>query len=320
VDWSFPLTADSQGELTFQLQGRGLDERLEGAAHATFRGDARVEFEPSKKGRSPLSGSKQDLVLDLFGGSRSQSLDETFTTYLGVKVDEDLQLAHVAPNGIAARAGLQVNDTLLVLDGVRLDSVHDLLPEAASHTSTLEARRPDASGRVSTVIDRRDYQHLDGGMGYRALAALSGILVALLWMARPPRFVLWLFEKKSPTRQRRAWLVGLGKTHQVLAYPIFLVVVVLNYWLVSGFSHALDGISLMASLAVGSFLLLLSNFLLGGSRSHVRGRPFSLTLALGTSLLRLLMLLPVALAALYRASEVGSLRLSEIAEAQSAWP
>jgi len=320
VDWTFPLLANSPGELSFELRERGLDERLEGAAHATFRGDARVEFEAIKKGRPVLAGAKQDLVLDFFSSATSDTRDDSFTTFLGIQVDDALRVTDVTPQGIAESAGLQVNDTLLVLDGVRLDSVHDLLPEAASHTSTLEARRPDASGRVSTVIDRRDYQHLDGGMGYRALAALSGILVALLWMARPPRFVLWLFEKKSPTRQRRAWLVGLGKTHQVLAYPIFLVVVVLNYWLVSGFSHALDGISLMASLAVGSFLLLLSNFLLGGSRSHVRGRPFSLTLALGTSLLRLLMLLPVALAALYRASEVGSLRLSEIAEAQSAWP
>lgn len=320
VAWSFPLVADSQGELTFQLRGRDLDERLEGAAHATFRGDARVEFEPSKKGRPPLSGSKQDLVLDFFGSSRTQSLDETFTAYLGIKVDDELQLADVAPNGIAARAGLQVNDTLLVLDGVRLDSARDLLPEAASYTSTLEARRPDEVGRISTVLDRRDYQHLDGAMAYRALATLGGILVALLWMARPPRFVLWLFEKKSPAKQRRAWLVGVGAKSQVLAYPIFLLVVVLNYWLVSGFSPALDGLSLLASLAAGSVLLLVANFLLGGARSLAHSRSFSLTAALGASFLRLLMLVPVALAALYRASEVGSLRLSEVARAQDAWP
>src|SRR5690606_42013891 len=101
VPWTLPLAAYRLGELSFELRERGLDERLEGAAHATFRRDARVECEAIKTGRPVLAGAKQDLVLDFFSSATSDTRDDSFTTFVGIQVDDALRVTEVTPQGIA---------------------------------------------------------------------------------------------------------------------------------------------------------------------------------------------------------------------------
>jgi hypothetical protein len=90
------------------------------------------------------------------------------------------------------------------------------------------------------------------------------------------------------------------------------------FWLLSSPHHSIQKLAFIGSLALGAFLLLLSSFLLGGSRSGKGG--FSLTGALGSAFLRALMLIPIALGSFGRASEVGSLHLGELATDQGTWP
>lgn len=320
VEWNLPFLANSQGEITLRVGAREIAEQLQGSPHATFRGDAQVEFEPIKRGRPILRGSKEGLVLDLFGSAGSTQEDENaFVAFLGTEVDKELKLTQVVKDGVASRAGLEVGDRLLVLDGVRVDSRRDLLPQAATGSSMMEVARPGQDARLEAVIDRRDFQLLDQSVATRALAAFTGVLLALVWAARPPRFFLWLLGSGPRSRNRRsAWLSGVPEARQVLVYPVFLVVLLGTFWLLSTRAQSVQLMAFVGCLALGSLMLLLSSFLLGGTRS--KGDGFSLSGALSSTFLRGLMLIPVFLAAFYRASEVGSLNFSEIAGQQAALP
>jgi NADH:ubiquinone oxidoreductase subunit H len=237
-----------------------------------------------------------------------------------LELDAGLVVTSIEPESIAESVGLKIGDRLHTLDGVRLDSPRDFLPQAQAETSVLEFSRAGFTGLGQVQIDRTHFQLLESGMAARALALLAGVALSLIWAARPPRFLLWIFGDKSRLRRGRVvWLSDVGTKSQVLAYPIYLTVVLAFWWMLEKTSSELLGLKLLSSLATGSLLLSGSAFLLGGKRSGPKGG-FSLLGALSATVLRLLVLLPVIVATFARASEVGSLSLSELAREQSFWP
>lgn len=321
VAWELPLIAESGSSLLVRPGGRVLRDLTEGASHLTFRGTARVHFSPLVKGRPPLRGKKDDVVLDIFVPIGGVAEDPgAFLAFLGIEVNAALAVVKVTAESVADRAGLRVGDRLHTLDGVRLDSARDFLPQAQAETSVIEFTRPGYAGIGQVQVDRTNFQLLESGMAAQALALLAGVALALIWAARPPRFLVWLFGDKSRARRGRVvWLSDIGKRTQVVAYPIFLVVVVAFWWMLEKPATNIIGLRLIGSLSLGCLLLLGSAFILGGMRSGVHGG-FSLLGALSATVLRLLVLIPIVIASIARASEVGSLELDELGREQGFWP
>lgn len=319
VEWVLPLVADSRATIVLRPALHDLQELTEGAAHVTFRGNARVSFPPVVEGRPPLRGSKTDLVLDLFLPEASATDPKPFLTFVGLDLTDDLVVRDVTRDGVADRSGLQVGDRLHVLDGVRLDSPRDFLPQARAKTSVVTFSRKGFRGNAEVQLPHPGFQLLDHAVAARAIAIALGICLALLWSARPPRFLIWLFGDKAPGRKGRIVLLPqVGQRSQFLAYPVFLVVVLGFFWLSEQPLAPLVGLDFFGALATGGLLLLVSAFLLGGIRTA--SLRFSLLGALHATVQRLLVLLPVMIAALVRASDTGSLGLYEMGEAQGHFP
>lgn len=321
VAWELPLVSESRTSLVVRPGSRRLRELTEGAPHVTFRGSARVHFSPLMEGRPPLRGKKDSVVLDLFvpaSGVQENSL--AFYEYLGIELGADLVVRELVKDSIADQAGLRVGDRLHSLDGVRLDSLRDFLPQAQARTSAIEFTRVGFSDVGQVQIDRTDFQLLESGMAARALSILAGVALALIWAARPPRFLLWLFGDKTRARRGRAvWLSDIGQRSQILAYPLFLLTV-LGFWgLMELGGDEILGLALLGSLAAGALLLCGAAFILGGKRSGNLGG-FTLLGAFSATFLRALVLVPIIVATVSRASEVGSLGLVEIAHEQGVWP
>lgn len=321
VVWKLPLIAESGSTLHLRPGERTLRELTEGAPHVTFRGTASVHFSPLVEGRPPLRGTKEDIVLDLFVPSGNTRHEESaFLHFLGLDLDAGLVVTKVEAHSIAEGAGLKIGDRLRTLDGVRLDSPRDFLPQAQADTSVIEFSRAGFAGLGQVQVERANFQLLESGMAARALALLGGVALSLIWVAKPPRFLLWIFGDKSRVRRGRVvWLSDVGPRTQGVAYPIFLVVVLASWWTLEKASSELFGLRLLGALSLGSLLLLGAAFLLGGKRSGPRGG-FSLLGALSATLVRILVLVPVIVATFSRASEVGSLALDELAREQSFWP
>src|SRR5690606_37569992 len=215
-----------------------LGDFTEGAFHVTFRGKALLNFPPLVDGRPPLRGNKEDVVLDLFVPSASSPSDpSSFTNYLGLELGPDLVVKDVKADSRASSVGVRVGDRFHSLDGVRLDSLRDFLPQAGATTSVIEISR-DASPNVAQIqVERAGFQLLELTVATRALAVLLGIVLSLLWVARPPQFLLWLFAEKSRARRGPiVWLSDVGPRAQALAYPAFLVVVLALHLLLQGFT------------------------------------------------------------------------------------
>ncbi len=320
VQWQLPLRAGSRGHITIRLSSRNLGTYLEGAPHLTFRGDALLEFAPLRAGRAILKGSKRTLVLDFFSRGEEENTDSSlFTQYLGIAVSPQLLITEVKSDARGAQAGLLKGDHLLELDGVRLDSLRDLLPQAQSRASVLTFMRSGLLKPQQVHLDRSEFQLLDHTVAARALVVSLGIVFAFLLAAHPPHFLLWLCADKTKGRRSPPlWLVDVQPHLQTLAYPVYLLVLLYTWWQLSGFNEQSVPTSLLVTLAAGGMLLISSAFLLGGASTHQR--KFSLLGALSASLVRLLLLAPILLAVMIRISDVGSLHLNEVARSQGAFP
>lgn len=320
VEWQIPLVPDSGSSIHLRLSEKMLSEQLKGAAHATFRGQAEVVFDPLGADRPILRGTKKEMVLDLFTAERGEAAPATrFLNFLGMQVSEALVVTEIMKDSRAALAGLTVGDQLHTLDQVRLDSFNDVVPQALAQASVIEYSREGFRGQAEAHIERADFQILDQALAARSLAAIGAVMLALLLAARPPRFLVWLVGSKTIARKGAVtWLAGVGKRSQALAYPLFLVVVVGFWWLARGESSLLMQWDFMLSLAAGLLLLFVASFLLGGKRS--KGSGFSFLGAIGSTLSRAWVLIPVILASFVRASEVGSLRLRDLENVQGAEP
>lgn len=320
VRWELPLRPDSSSSIHFRLEEKLLRQQLKGAAHATFRGTAELIFKPIARGRPQLRGTKKDLVLDLFTNETGDSEQANrFALFLGVELSEALVVTELMADSPAAQAGLQVGDRVHALDQVRLDSINDFVPQAHAQTSVLEYSRDGFHGRAEAHLERADFQILDRSLAARSLAAILAVLVALLLAARPPRFLVWLFGNKTPARRGHVtWLAGGTHRSQAIAYPLFLGIAASFWWLSHDQQRSFSQWDFVLCLAIGSVLLFVASFQLGGKKTH--GRGFSLLGAVAAILARTVVILPILASALSRASEVGSLRLRDLAAIQGPLP
>ncbi|HXS15648.1 MAG TPA: PDZ domain-containing protein, partial [Polyangiaceae bacterium] len=318
LDWSVAVQPEARSLLVVPLKDRHLDELLDGARHATFRGQLKLEFAPTLPGRPVLRG-EHTLSLNLFGSSEPNSADaQAFVNYLGLKLSPSFSVVELSPGHAAMAAGLKPEDRVLALDGVDLDKLSDFVPAPHISTSTLLVRRPPYTQAFEVAVARADFQLLDQALLRQALACALGLGCAMLLIARPPRALLWLMgPKRRGEPAWTEWLEGVGPRLQPVSYLVFSLVCVGYSCLLSQPLPALAAFDFLLVLNLGVCSVLLGALLLGAATG--RGR-FSLVGAVTSLSTSVLLLLPVFIAALARAAEVGSLSLAEIDAAQGVWP
>ncbi len=319
LNWSTQVEPETQSLTRLRLRDTHLSAILDGAHHGTFRGSVSLSFDPIMDRRPVLRGEREQVVLNFFSSAKSEPYDaESFASFLGLKLSSTFLIEEVKEDGRAAQAGLEVGDRLLTLDGVHLDSPEDFVPTPHVTTSMVSYSDKESSEILDTPLDRENFQILDATLTAQALAFALGLGAALLLIAKPPRFVIWILGRKtSAKKEPLRWLEGLSSRTQAVAYLLFALVVVGYFLVLRGGNSPYQSFDFLVCLSVGILLLLTSSFILGGASGRHR---FSLLAAFGATSTSLLLLLPIVIAALCRSAEVGSLRLSEMDASQGLLP
>lgn len=203
ADFEVDVEARSEGRLTVPLD-ESLVARFTGrgdrAAHATFRGEIRVTFDPIEGGTAKLVGSIPGVVLDVRPGrlarseARLAAEGARLLDWMGVTVAAQapasggLLAAKVTLGSPADAAGIASGDVISELDGLQVFAVSDLAP--ARDVVTLGVRRQGAGTPQPVTLK-------PPGLAERvprdllASALLSGFfaIVLLLPFARTPRLL-----------------------------------------------------------------------------------------------------------------------------------
>ena len=318
------------------------------AVHATFRGAVTAAFQPRQEGAPPVRGTLEGVVLDVNPASISKSAlaaheaeAQRFAEYAGMAVvhseERDVLLIDTLdPEGRAARAGFLPGDALLELDGVRLETLSDLIPPPRARLSHLAVRRGDAQTPSTFALDVSGFQ--PGSPSELAPAAtLLGFAVALLLLFASPlgRALSWLEarlasqirDRGRPTAWSRARSDSkpLGFAQVALSElptsPLpYFVFILDSAWLTllamnrTIWARELD----LPVLFLGSLTALGATALVLGGREP--GRRFSLLAGLRHVLLTLVFQTPVLAAMAAAVLLSGSLRSDDILAAQGGWP
>ncbi len=322
IELSWPVESESRSRALVRLTEKQLSALNEGAPHVTFRGRVSLEFESVRAGGPVLRGDSEDVVLDFFQRQSSVGVTEgpSFADYLGLELSEGLVVASVRADSEGAQAGLVPGDRLLALDGVRLESQRDFLPANGLDVSSLEFRRAGHRATGTAVLDRAGYQPLSGRSAVDALVMLVAALVGLVFAARPPQSIAWLFRSRKSGVTARENLEPAARP-SVAEHVCFLTVACALWWALGGTQGDLSGpLGLLGAFdlelfsCLGCSCLILSAFLVGGRLSGRRS--FSVSRALSSAGAAGLLLVPALVAAALRATETGSLRLADLSRAQ----
>ena len=318
------------------------------AVHATFRGATTASFQARDAGAPPVRGTLEGVLLDVNPASISQLALQTheaeaerFAAYAGMAVvhseERDVLLVDtIDPEGRAARAGVLPGDALLELDGVRLETLSDLIPPPRARLSHLSVRRGDEKTPATFAVDVSGFQPGSPSELIPA-ATLLGFAVALLLLLASPlgRALAW-FEQRLATRMRdgarpsallraRGELKSLGFVRVALSElpssPLpYFVFIADSAWLTllalnrTIWARELD----LPVLFLGSLTALCATALVLGGRET--GRRFSLLRGLKHVLLTLVFQTPVLAAMGCAVLLSGSLRSDDILAAQGSWP
>lgn len=335
------IEVEVDGPLERELCGAG--ERSE---HTTFRGRLTAAFVPHVAGAPPVSGTLEDVVLDVqpttSTAERDQQRQQTareVQDFLGLelhRVSGQLYVTHVRADGPAGAAGLRPGDRLTEANGLLVGEPYDLVGPPGSRSWALRAERAGAPLAFRVDVERWAPLGLAQlGAGGLGVLILGGALVLVLltrsrwalWLER--RLVLRLLEATPPQRGR-GWLAALsgiwamtpGKEGERL--PLRLLPGLCFMLASAGFSAlALGQVLLAPELDLPLIALVtvtasvVGGLVLWGRRP--RGR-WSLWWGLKGAGYALLLELPIVTALLGGVLASGSLRLAEIVATQASAP
>lgn len=173
------------------------------AKHTTFRGDIEVAFAPNRTGSAPITGTLQDIVLDIDAPLVSETLqrqrdDEAARALafigLGLRGAELGGCCVVGSvEGRAQAVGLASGDVLVDLDGVTIQKEYDLVPSGRSRAARITFRRGGSGPYITRELDVQGYKFAAPSELGPALALLGCFAMwLLLWRTRLGRPLSWL--------------------------------------------------------------------------------------------------------------------------------
>lgn len=169
------------------------------ALHTTFEGDVEVAFSSAAPGGAPVGGVLEAVAIDVRPSATAFDVDregegERFLAFLGIRAaasrrDAGVLVREVAPGSRAESAGVAVGDVLARFDGVRVQTMGDLLPAPGESEAELGLRRAGGSGEMTRRIVVRGFRRappseLVGGW-LAVLAALVAVVLAGAPMPAP---------------------------------------------------------------------------------------------------------------------------------------
>ncbi|HEY5958604.1 MAG TPA: hypothetical protein VIV60_18715, partial [Polyangiaceae bacterium] len=172
------------------------------ARHTTFRGDIEVSFAPSKSGSAPVTGTLNDVVLDVSAPLVSETLqrqrdDEAMRalSFLGITLRNPETGECCVVGGVEGRAqatGLKTGDLLVDLDGVTVRNYFDLVPSGRSRVARVTFRQSGTGPLITREMDVQGYRtaapsELAPAIGIVGLIA-SALLLARTRLGRLPRW------------------------------------------------------------------------------------------------------------------------------------
>ncbi len=187
------------------------------AAHATFRGNVEVAFSSNVAGAPPLVGVLRGAVLDVMPSSARASVLEAriaeggrVLAFLGVvpgaPAPRGLPIEQVRAGSLAERAGMQVGDVLVSVDGVNVLSLGDVVP-ASARAVDIEIRRGDSGVEETKTLSLIEYSGERIPTEYAPALVVVGLALAvlvLLVLPGPPS--LAALEMHIASRVRRTTL------------------------------------------------------------------------------------------------------------------
>lgn len=319
-------TVATSGRLEFVVR-ESLAEQLCGrgdwAAHATFRGDVEVAFASDNQGAPPLVGVLHDVELDVMPSSvRATTLEARVAegrrvlTFFGIASGppspRGLPIEQVGAGSPAARAGIQVGDILVRVDGVNVLSVGDVLPVSARAVA-LRIQHGDSGVEETKTLSLFGYAGERVPAEYVPALLIVGLaLAALVLLVLPGPPSLAALELRIASRVRRttwrAFLVALFGDRRHAALSVIVSAVIATFALTPYVvGREVDGVALM----VASTSLLIA--------SRV-GRERGLLASVGVLLWMAPAALAMAGALALVIGQVGALELAEIVRIQGGAP
>ncbi len=301
-----------------RLCGRG-----DRAAHATFRGDVQVAFASNDPSAPPLVGALRGVVLDVIPASARASVLEArvaeggrVLAFLGVvpgaSTPRGIPIEQVRASSPAERAGIQVGDTIVAVDGVHALSAGDVAP-ASARAAELTIRHGDSGSEETKTISLLEYSGERVPTEYTPALVIVGLALALLvFLLLPGPASLAALEMRIASRVRRTSvrealevLVGTGR-HAALSAIVSAVIAAfaLTPYVVG---REVDGVVLLAA---GATMLVWSRVAL--ERGFVA--------SVKTLAWMLLAVVAMAGAVALAIGQLGAIELAEITRAQGGLP
>lgn len=189
---------------------RGAD----GTVHTTFEGELEVAFAAAASGAAPVGGVLKNVALDVRPSAKPFDVDreregERFLTFEGLRSasatrESGVIVRDVAAGSAAEAAGIVAGDLIVRFDGVRVETLSDVLPVPGEHEAEIGIRRGGASDEIALRIVVRGFRRAPAAELLGAwLAVLTALLTVLLLATRAPAPISRAIER-AVSRARAA--------------------------------------------------------------------------------------------------------------------
>ncbi|MFO0660063.1 MAG: PDZ domain-containing protein [Polyangiaceae bacterium] len=197
--------------------------------HVTFHGSVQVAFPPVTPGALAITGSLQDITLDVRPVGVRPSVLSARTTegdralkWLGISVTDEpapaggLVVTDVAEGSPAEAAGLIATDTIVSLDGLTLLDRGDVAPSGRERFSTMVIHHQGDATPLERLIALQGYKPVSGGnpdllgagllLGAAALVILFFASPGAFWLTRLDRRIAAHGAQRKAGRSLLAWV------------------------------------------------------------------------------------------------------------------
>ncbi len=293
------------------------------SAHTTFEGEVEVAFAAAAVGAPPVAGALRQVVLDVRPSARDREFDpegQRVLTFVGLRVALDarrgigLPVDAVLPGSRAEASGIAAGDILATFDGLRIDSVGDLVPAPGEREAIVGIRHAGALAVAPHTLSVDGFRQPPAAELLGSALLVVGALALALLFGAPPRPSVASALQRVIGRMRggRIFASALREVLPPVAVPglidlaacMLLAAMPFGQYLVA--AHLDVGLIFVA----GATALAVVAFVAGGSAwggmraaAHVAWQH-----------------VPAAVALVSVVLTTGSLRVHEIERAQGGWP